>query len=115
MRWDDIAALPMILREFSGDLTGYRAIVERIGAEPETCAFHMVSRATLAEMVAMDLGITVTFASAAPEQSGIVALPIKGKNALVAIEGIWAQEDHNPIRHRLLWHIRKAARKAPSE
>lgn len=107
--WDDIASQPIILRTSHGELAGYRAILQRIGDQPIDCEQHAVSRGALLEMVALGLGITVSFPSACIPRTGIVTRPIEGENAVATIEAIWPDGDANPIRHRLVRHIRERA------
>lgn len=106
LEWNDIARLPIILGSSKGEMTGYRAIASRIGNRPIDCRHHVVSRGALLQLVAIGLGITITFPSAVVALPGTVAIPIAGDNAVVAIEAIWHEGDANPIRHRLLRHIR---------
>ena len=106
LEWDDIARLPIIMGSSKGEMTGYRAIAARIGNRPIDCRHHVVSRGALLQLVAMGLGITITLPSAVVATPGTFAIPIVGDNAIVAIEAIWHDGDDNPIRHRLLRHIR---------
>jgi LysR family hydrogen peroxide-inducible transcriptional activator len=107
--WADIATQRIILRTAQGELAGYRAILQRIGNQPLDCEQHAVSRGALLEMVALGLGITVSFPSAAIPRPEIATRTIDGENALVTIEAIWPTGDANPIRHRLIRHIRDKA------
>lgn len=109
--WEDIAAQPIILRTSQGEIAGYRAILQRIGDQPIDCEQHAVSRGAILEMVALGLGITVSFPSACVSRTGIVTRPIEGENAVATIEAIWPEGDANPIRHRLVRHIRDRAAK----
>lgn len=104
--WRDIARRPIIVGSSKGEMTGYRAIAARIGNRPFDCRHHGVSRGALLQLVAMGLGITITFLSAVVATPGTVVVPIAGDNAMVAIEAIWHDGDNNAIRHRLLKHIR---------
>ena len=106
LEWDDVARLPIILGSSKGEMTGYRAIAAWIGNRPIDCRHHVVSRGALLQLVAIGLGITITFPSAVVATPGIVIVPIAGDKAVVAIEAIWHYGDNNPIRHRLLRHIR---------
>lgn len=107
--WDDIATLPIILRTSQGEIAGYRAILQRMGDRPLDCEQHAVSRGALLEMVALGLGITISFPSACIPRTGVVTRPIEGENAVATIEAIWPDGDANPIRHRLVRHIRERA------
>lgn len=109
LEWKDIAAQPIILRTLQGEIAGYRAILQRIGDQPIDCEQHAVSRGAILEMVALGLGITVSFPSACIPRTGIVTRPIEGENAVATIEAIWPDGDANPIRHRLVRHIRERA------
>jgi LysR family hydrogen peroxide-inducible transcriptional activator len=109
LSWDDIATQRIILRTAQGELAGYRAILQRIGDQPLDCEQHAVSRGALLEMVALGLGITVSFPSACIPRAGIVTRTIEGENAVATIEAIWPSGDANPIRHRLVRYIRERA------
>jgi len=106
MSWAEVARMPIILGASKGEMTGFRAIAARIGNRPFDCAHHAVSRGALLQLVRMALGITVTFPSAVVPTPGVVAIPIEGATAVVAIEAIYHAGDNNPIRHRLVRHIR---------
>ncbi len=112
--WADIARQRIILRASLGELTGYRAILQRIGDNSLDCEQHAVSRGGIFELVALGLGITISFPSASVERSDIVVRPIEDDSALVAIEVIWIEGDANPIRHRLLRHVRNRATRSDS-
>lgn len=107
--WADIVRERIVLRSSQGELTGYRAILQRVGDQPLDCEQHSVSRGAIFEMVALGLGVTISFPSACVERDGIVVRPIEDDSALVAIEAIWTEGDANPIRHRLLRHVRQHA------
>ena len=110
--WADVARQRMILRRSQGEPTGYRAILQRIGNRPLDCEQHAVSCGGIFELVALGLGITVSFPSACIERDDIVVRPIQDDSALVAIEAIWIEGDANPIRHRLIRLIRGRANKS---
>ncbi len=110
LSWDDIAGQPIILGSSKGERTGYRAIASRIGDRPLDCTHHAVTRGALLQLVAMGLGITVTFPSALVPTPRTISIPIGGDKAKVAIEAIWQEMDDNPIRHRLMRHIRDQIR-----
>lgn len=108
--WDDIAGQRVILRTSQSEFTGYRAILQRTGRQHLDCDQHEVSRGGIFELVALGLGITVTFPSACVTREGVVIRPISDDNAVVEIEAIWMEGDANPIRHRLLRVVRRNVR-----
>lgn len=108
--WADITASPIILRTHQGELTGYRALLQRIGNRPLNCEQHDVSRGVLFEMIALGLGVTITFESALVDRPGIVTRPIEDGASVIVIEAIWLESDANPIRHRLVRHVRERTR-----
>lgn len=107
--WRDVASLPIILRIVLGEISGYRAIVARIGDRPLDCEHHAVSRGTLLELVAMGLGATVSFESTVEPRDGVVFRPIHDRKSVIPIMGAWHDGDRNPLRHRLLGLVRKHA------
>jgi LysR family hydrogen peroxide-inducible transcriptional activator len=107
--WQDVSSLPIMLRTVLGEISGYRAIVARIGDRPLNCEHHAVSRGALLELVAMGLGATVSFESAVVPREGVAFRPIHDSDAVVAIKGAWHDGDRNPLRHRLVALIRKHA------
>lgn len=107
--WADITASPIILRTHQGELAAYRALLQRIGNRPLHCEQHDVSRGVLFEMVALGLGVTISFESALVDRPGVITRPIVDQDSAVAIEAIWFASDANPIRHRLVRHIRERA------
>jgi len=113
VRWDDITQLPLITRSSDGDLSGYRAILARVGERALDCELHDVSRGALFEMIRMGLGATVSFACAAVPRPGVAYRPIVDHKAFATIEAVWHRADRNPIRHNLLASVRRHAR-APS-
>ena len=110
LRWDDVARLPLITRSSDGDLSGYRAILTRLGERRLDCEVHDVSRGALLEMVRLGLGATISFACAAVPRVGITYLPVVDDNASATIEAVWPVADGNPIRHNLLASVRRHAR-----
>lgn len=109
LRWPDVAALPIILRAAGGDLSGYRAILAAVGKRSFDCKQYAVSRATLAQMVALGFGVAITFASAVVPTPGVVAMPIEGESAIVPVDGLWNVFDENAARLRFVHHLRDAA------
>lgn len=107
--WSEVAKLPIILRTAGGDLSGYRAVLAGVGQRSLNCEQYAVSRGTLAQMVTMGFGVAISFASAAAQTPGLVAVPIEGQNALVPVEAVWRALDQNAVRLRLLHHLRSAA------
>ena len=112
VRWHDVSRLPLITRSSDGDLSGYRAILARAGAQALDCELHDVSRGALLEMIRMGLGATVFFTCAAVPRPGIAYLPIVDDKAFATIEAVWPRADRNPIRHNLLTCVRRQARNA---
>lgn len=113
LRWADIAAYPIILRAAGSDLTGYRAILSRVGERSLHCMQYAVSRGTLLQLVTMGFGISISFLSAVTPMAGIVAIPIEDEKALVPVEAIWHVDDANPIRHRFVRDVRDSVAAAP--
>lgn len=111
--WHDVSTLSLLLRSCHGDLSGYQALLARIGEGPVDCALHDVSRGALLDMIEMGLGQTICLASAAAPRPGLAFRPIEDEKAYVTIEAIWPRTDRNPLRHRLLSFIRlRVARRA---
>lgn len=113
MNWREVATLPLILRTWMGELGVIHMLVARSG-EPLECEQHEVSRETLLIMVGMGFGVTLVFESATTPHHGIVFRPIAGDAAIIAIEGVWLDDDRNPLRHHLLRLLREHAVAAPS-
>jgi DNA-binding transcriptional LysR family regulator len=108
LRLSDIARFPIILRDAGGDISGYRAILSRLGERSLPCIQYSVSRGALMQLVTMGFGIGITFESAAVAARGIEIMPINDEKATVPVEGIWYADDANPIRHRLIKHVGNA-------
>lgn len=109
LSWADIAKMPIILRSAGGDLSGYRAILAGVGRRSLDCTQYPISRGTLVQLVTMGFGTTISFTSAFVPTPGVVALPIRGEQAVATVDGVWQANDANPIRHRFLRHLREAA------
>lgn len=115
LSWSDVAGLSIILRAAGGDLSGYRAILAAIGQRSLNCTRYDVSRGTLAQLVTLGFGVAISFSSAVVPTPGVIARPIEGEKAVVAVEGIWHADDANPIRHRFLRHLREASAIQPAK
>jgi DNA-binding transcriptional LysR family regulator len=70
---------------------------------------YEISPATVLDLVAMGLGMGIIPASAATPRPGVDFQPIDEGDAQIAIHARWFRNDANPIRHRLLRHLRAAA------
>lgn len=110
LNWSHIAKLRIILRTANGDLSGYKAILARVGDAGFRCTQYAVSRGTLLQMVTMGFGITILFSSAVQPTPGLVIIPVEGERMAVPIDAIWHGGDDNAIRHRLMSHVRSAAK-----
>lgn len=104
--WHDVSSLSLILRSCQGELSGYQALLARIGERPVDCALHDVSRGALLDMVEMGLGQTICFTSACQPRPAIAFRPIDDENAYATIEAVWPSTDRSPLRGRLLSFIR---------
>ena len=104
--WDNVAELPIILKNCHFELVAYRSLLERLD-RPVQFEQHDVSYTTLLEMVGLGMGATIVFASGAIPHRGVVYRPIDEPDAAIAVEAVWPQDDRNPLRHRLLSHIRE--------
>jgi len=71
---------------------------------------HALSPATVLDLVAMDLGTGIIPISAARPCTGVDFRPIEECDAHIAIHARWLRDDANPLRHRLLRHLRAAAK-----
>lgn len=108
--WTDIMASPILLPGCRSEPTGYLPILQQMGGQLLHCREHDVSAATLFELVALNLGVTIMFESACIDQPGIIRRPIVDEQASAEIEAVWLACDGNSIRHRLLYHIRRRAK-----
>ncbi|WP_119036299.1 LysR substrate-binding domain-containing protein [Hephaestia caeni] len=70
---------------------------------------HEISPTTILDLVAAGLGTGIIPASAASPRAGVNFQPIEGGDAQIGIHARWLRDDANPIRHRLLRHLRAAA------
>lgn len=68
-----------------------------------------VSMSALLDFVANGIGPALVLASASVVRPDLVVLPIDEENSVVRIEAIWRSGDSNPLRHRLLKHLRTPA------
>ena len=104
--WDDVAQLPIILKNCHFELVAYRMLLDRLDREVQL-EQHDVSCTTLLEMIALGMGATIVFASGAIPYRGVVYRPIDEPDATIAVDAVWPQDDRNPLRHRLLSLIRE--------
>lgn len=104
--WDDVATLPIILKNCHFELVAYRTLLDRFDREFQL-EQHDVSCTTLLEMIGLGMGATIVFGSGAIPHRGVVYRPIDEPDATIAVEAVWPQDDRNPLRHRLLSLIRE--------
>ena len=109
--WADIVTRPILLADGQYEPAGYRAVLQRIGYPKLDCEEHDVSRATLFELVGLNLGVTIDLESVCIDRPGIIHRPIDDEESTVEVEAIWLAGDGNSIRHRLVRHIREHARR----
>jgi len=106
LRWDDVASLPVLLRTSDGETSAYRTLLARVGQREIDVEQHDVSRETLIAMISMGWGATLVFESAVIMRPDVAYRPIAEANAFVPIDAVWPSADRNPLRHKLLRHIR---------
>lgn len=104
--WAEVASLKLLMRTWQGENSVYRAVLSRIGGRLLDCEQHAVSREALLAMVGLGLGSAILFESAIVAHPDLVIRPIRGRNASATIEALWPASDGNPLRHRLLGHLR---------
>ena len=104
--WDDVAELPIILKNCHFELVAYRTLLDRLDRRVRL-EQHDVSCTTLLEMIGLGMGATIMFASGAFPHRGVVYRPIDEPDAAIAVDAVWPQDDRNPLRHRLLSLIRE--------
>ena len=104
--WNDVAELPIILKNCHFELVAYRTLLDRLDRQVRL-EQHDVSCTTLLEMIGLGMGATIVFASGAIPHPGVVYRPIDEPDATIAVEAVWPQDDRNPLRHRLLSLIRE--------
>lgn len=104
--WEDIAELPLILRNSHVELVAYRTLLDRMDRQIHLDQ-HDVSCATLLDMVGIGSGATIIFASGATPHRDVVFRAIDEPNATLSVDAVWRKDDRNPLRHRLLSLIRE--------
>jgi len=104
--WAEVASLKLLMRTWQGENSIYHAVLSRIGGRKLDCEQHTVSREALLAMVGMGLGSAILFESAIVPHPDLVVRPIRGRNASATAEAFWSAGDGNPLRHRLLGHLR---------
>ena len=104
--WDNVAELPIILKNCHFELVAYRTLLDRLDREVQL-EQHDVSCTTLLEMIGLGMGATIVFRSGAIPHRGVVYRPIEEPDAAIAVEAVWPQDDRNPLRHRLMSLIRE--------
>jgi LysR family hydrogen peroxide-inducible transcriptional activator len=109
--WADIIASPILLPGCRSEPTGYHPILQQMGGQRLRCQEHDVSPATLLELVALTLGVTIMFESACIDRPGVIHRPIVDEQSNAEIEAVWLSRDGNSARHRLVRHIRERARR----
>lgn len=105
LSWQDIAKLPIILKESHVEIVAYRTLLDSIDREVQLNQ-HDVSCTTLLDMVGLGMGATLVFASGATPYAGVAFRPINEANATISVDAVWPKDDRNPLRHRLLNLIR---------
>ena len=105
--WTDIASLKLLMRTWQGENSVYRAVISRIGGRTLDCEQHAVSREAILAMVGLGMGAAIVFESAIVLHPDLVFLPIRGRDASATVEALWPAGDSNPLRHRLLVHLRR--------
>jgi DNA-binding transcriptional LysR family regulator len=111
LSWNLLGATPLIFRTAHQEMHAYKTL---IGHPALDGAQHDVSLGTLLEMVALGIGSTILPESAATSHTGVVFRPIVEANAFVEVKAVWPRGDANPLRHRLLVHLRRHARTGPA-
>ncbi len=104
--WTEVASLKLLMRTWQGENSIYHAVLSRIGGRKLDCEQHTVSREALLAMVGMGLGSAILFESAIVPHPDLVVRPIRGRHASATAEAFWSASDGNPLRHRLLGHLR---------
>ena len=104
--WRDIAALPLIVSNPDGEKLAFR-LLELSGEQRVDCTQHAASREALLQMVAMEMGIAIILESGVAPHQGVVFRFLDEEDAIVPMDAIWPSADRNPVRHRLLSHIRQ--------
>ena len=72
--------------------------------------YHEVLPTTILELVTMGVGTGIMPASAAIPRPGVQFRSIDDDSAHIAVHASWVCADANPLRHRLLHHLRAAAK-----
>ena len=104
--WRDIAALPLIVSNPDGEKLAFRLLLDRAGGQKVHCTQHSASRETLLQLVAMQMGIAIVLESGVVPHQDVVFRSIDEEDATASIDAVWVSADGNPLRHRLLSHIR---------
>ena len=105
--WPDIAALPLIVSNPDGEKLAFRLLLELSGEQRVDCTQHAASREALLQMVAMEMGIAIILESGVAPHQGVVFRFLDEEDAIVPMDALWPSADRNPVRHRLLSHIRQ--------
>ena len=109
LQWKDVAALPLIIRSSRDESIAYRAMLRLVTGHQIDCEQHAVSRDALLDMVGMGKGATIVMESGMVQHDNVAFRPIVDEGARAVVEAVWPRADHNPLRHRLLTHLREAA------
>ncbi|QKR98307.1 LysR family transcriptional regulator [Sphingomonas sp. CL5.1] len=80
--------------------------------ESRSPPLHEVTPTTILDLVARDRGAGIIPASAATPRPGVCFRPLSGEHARIAIHACWLRDDANPLRHRLLRHLRATSHDA---
>jgi LysR family hydrogen peroxide-inducible transcriptional activator len=105
--WTEIASLKLLMRTWQGENSVYRTVISRVGGRKLDCEQHAVSREAILAMVGLGMGAALVFESAVVAHPDLVFLPIRGREASATVEALWPAGDSNPIRHRLIGHLRR--------
>ncbi len=115
LRWSDVAALALIIRSSPDEVIGYRAMLRLVTGRQIDCEQHAVSRDALLDMVGMRMGATIILESGMKPHDNVAFRPIIDGGAKAMVEAVWPRDDHNPLRHRLLVHLREASARSKRE
>ena len=103
LTWDEVASITILLSKPDGDTDMFQDLSDGAGLQFEQ---HDVSGDVLLDLVGIGMGGAIILASAMAPHPDVVFRPVGGKPASVIIEAVWRRRDSNPLRHRLLRHIR---------
>lgn len=109
--WRSTSNIQVLVSTSNADLPVSPTSAATINHRIPRCEQHAVSAHALLDMVGIGMGATIVLDSdVTPQRQDVAFRPLVGEHSSVAVDAIWRTHDGNPLRHRMLCHIRDQRR-----